>query len=72
MTMIRSQRETVVFSTNSKRRTFLPAGSYEVITEEELMEGLSFPYLPESDTLIDLDKHRGMAAVVIANQIRVY
>lgn len=47
MTMTRSRRETVVikhpFRIASVER-LLPAGSYEVITDEELIEGLLFPY----------------------------
>src|SRR5439155_6496723 len=49
MTMTRSRRETVEFEHPFRITSFeriLPAGSYEVITDEELMEGmegLSFP-----------------------------
>lgn len=43
---IRSRRETVVFNSpfwiKSVGRT-LSAGAYEVVTDEELIEGLSFP-----------------------------
>ncbi|RYG56695.1 hypothetical protein EON80_29075 [bacterium] len=43
---IRSRRETIVFRHSflieSIART-LPAGAYEVVTDEELIEGLSFP-----------------------------
>ncbi len=46
MTMTRSRRETVVFKHSfrigSIDRT-LPAGAYEVVTDEEMIEGLSFP-----------------------------
>jgi hypothetical protein len=47
MTMTRSRRETLVFKHPfqiASVERLLPAGSYEVITDEELMEGLSFPY----------------------------
>jgi hypothetical protein len=46
MTMTRSRRETVVFKHPFRIASverLLPAGSYEVITDEESMEGLSFP-----------------------------
>jgi hypothetical protein len=46
MTMTRSRRETVVFKHPFRIASIerlLPAGSYEVITDEESMEGLSFP-----------------------------
>jgi hypothetical protein len=43
---VRSRRETIVFKNafliKSIART-LPAGAYEVVTDEELIEGLSFP-----------------------------
>jgi len=46
MTMTRSRRETVVFKHPFRIASIerlLPAGSYEVITDEESMEGLSLP-----------------------------
>jgi hypothetical protein len=46
MMMTRSRRETVVFNHPFRIASIerlLPAGSYEVITDEESMEGLSFP-----------------------------
>ena len=46
MTMTRSLRETVVFKHPFRIASIerlLPAGSYEVITNEEAIEGLSFP-----------------------------
>jgi hypothetical protein len=46
MTMTRSRRETVVFKHPFRIASverLLPAGSYEVVTDEESMEGLSFP-----------------------------
>src|SRR5207302_3197510 len=46
MTMTRSLRETVVFKHPFRIASIerlLPAGSYEVITDEESIEGLSFP-----------------------------
>jgi hypothetical protein len=46
MTMTRSRRETVLFKHTFRIASverLLPAGSYEIITDEESMEGLSFP-----------------------------
>jgi len=46
MTMTRSRRETVVFQHPFRIASIerlLPAGSYEVITDEESTEGLAFP-----------------------------
>src|SRR6476660_7787225 len=46
MAMTRSRRETVVFKHPFRIASverLLPAGSYEVITDEESMEGLAFP-----------------------------
>ena len=46
MTAVRSRRETVVFKYPFRIASIerlLPAGSYEVITDEELMEGSSMP-----------------------------
>jgi hypothetical protein len=46
MTMTRSRRETVLFQHPFRIASverLLPAGSYEVITDEKSMEGLSFP-----------------------------
>ncbi|MGY3586055.1 hypothetical protein ACVIGB_004886 [Bradyrhizobium sp. USDA 4341] len=46
MTMTRSRRETVLFKHPFRIASverLLPAGSYEVVTDEESMEGLSFP-----------------------------
>ena len=46
MTMTRSRRETVVFKHPFRIASIermLPAGAYEVVTDEEMIEGLSFP-----------------------------
>jgi hypothetical protein len=43
---IRSRRETVHFKHSFRIRgvdRMLPAGAYEVITDEEMIEGISFP-----------------------------
>jgi hypothetical protein len=55
MTMTRSRRETVVFKHPFRIASIerlLPAGSYEVITDEESMEGLSFPYIRRVATMM--------------------
>lgn len=46
MTMTRSRRETIVFKHPFRIASIerqLPAGAYEVVTDEEMIEGLSFP-----------------------------
>jgi hypothetical protein len=46
VTATRSRRETVIFKHPFRIGDFersLPAGSYEVVTDEEMIEGLSFP-----------------------------
>ena len=52
---IRSRRETVTFKHPFRIRgidRLLPAGSYEVITDEEMIEGLSFASLRRVATMI--------------------
>jgi hypothetical protein len=44
--LTRTHRETVIFKSSFSLEgigRLLPAGSYEVVTNEELIEGLSFP-----------------------------
>ncbi len=44
--LTRTHRETVIFKSSFSLEgigRLLPAGSYEVVTDEELIEGLSFP-----------------------------
>ena len=44
--LTRTRRETVMFNSPfvlERSGRLLPAGSYEVVTDEELIEGLSFP-----------------------------
>jgi hypothetical protein len=44
--VIRSHTETLVFDTPFRLKgldRLLPAGSYDVLTDEEMIEGLSFP-----------------------------
>jgi hypothetical protein len=52
---IRSRRETVTFKHPFRIRgvdRFLPAGAYEVITDEETIEGLSFAAFRRIATMI--------------------
>jgi hypothetical protein len=52
---IRSRREVVTFKHTFQIRGIdrqLPAGEYEVITDEEMIEGLSFPCFRRVATLI--------------------
>ena len=52
---IRSRREIVTFKHPFQIRgidRLLPAGSYEVITDEEMIEGLSFPCYRRVATMI--------------------
>jgi hypothetical protein len=51
----RSRRETVTFQHPFRIRgidRLLPAGAYEVITDEEMIEGLSFPAFRRIATMI--------------------
>ena len=51
----RTQRKTVVFSRPFLLKGIdrvLPSGSYEVVTDEELIEGLSFPVYHRISTMI--------------------
>ena len=51
----RSRRETITFQHPFRIRGIdhlLPAGAYEVITDEEMIEGLSFPVFRRVATMI--------------------
>jgi len=53
--VIRTQRKTVVFSHPFRVKgvdRVLPPGHYEVVTDEELIEGLSFPVYHRVSTAI--------------------
>ena len=53
--MTRSRRETVTFNHPFRIKGIdrqLPAGGYEVVTDEELIEGLSFPCFRRVATMI--------------------
>lgn len=54
MTM-RTRRETVIFKHPARIKgieRLLPAGAYEVVTDEEMIEGLSFPCFRRVATMI--------------------
>ena len=51
----RSRRETIIFQHPFRIKgidRLLPAGAYEVITDEEMIEGLSFPAFRRIATMI--------------------
>jgi hypothetical protein len=53
----RTRRETIVFHRPFRLRGIdreLPAGAYDVVTDEELIEGLSFPVFRRVATMITL------------------
>ena len=52
---VRSRRETITFQHPFRLRgvdRLLPSGAYEVITDEEMIEGLSFPAFRRVATMI--------------------
>jgi len=66
---IRSRRETVVFRHPFQIRgvdRVLPAGSYEVITDEEMIEGLSFAAFRRVATMIEVPAETGRAIELIS------
>jgi hypothetical protein len=66
---LRSRRETVTFKHPFRLRgvdRLLPAGSYEVITDEEMIEGLSFAAFRRVATMIEVRAETGMALEMIS------
>jgi len=66
---IRSRRETVTFKHPFRIRgvdRVLPPGSYEVITDDELIEGLSFAAFRRVATLIEVPAEVGRAMELIS------
>ena len=66
---IRSRRETVTFRHPFRIRgvdRVLPAGSYEVITGEEAIEGLSFAAFRRVATMIEVPAEVGRAIELIS------
>jgi hypothetical protein len=69
--IFRSRRETVTFKHPFRIRgldRLLPAGAYEVVTDEETIEGLSFQSFRRVATLIKVpvEGRRGLAMEVIS------
>ncbi len=55
MTATRSRRETIVFKHPFRMASIerlLPAGAYEIVTDEEMIEGLSFPVFRRVATMM--------------------
>ena len=66
---IRSRRETVTFKHPFRIRgidRLLPAGSYKVITDEEMIEGLSFAAFRRVATMIIIPAETGRAVEMIS------
>ena len=65
----RTRRETVTFSRAFRIKGIdraLPAGAYEVITDEEMIEGLSFASFRRVATMIMVPAPRGSAMEMIS------
>ena len=68
MTM-RSRRETITFKHPFRIKgidRLLPAGAYEVITDEEMIEGLSFAVFRRVATMIMVPAPRGSAMEMLS------
>ena len=68
---IRSRRETIIFKHPFRIRgidRLLPAGAYEVVTDEETIEGLSFEVFRRIATMIKVpaEGSRGLAMEVVS------
>jgi hypothetical protein len=66
---IRLRRETVTFKHPFRIRgidRLLPAGSYQVITDEEMIEGLSFAAFRRVATMISIPAETGRAIEMIS------
>ena len=67
---LRTRRETIVFTHPFRLRGLdreLPAGPYDVVTDEELIEGLSFPVFRRVATMITVPcapPHRGAVEMI--------
>jgi hypothetical protein len=64
----RSRRETVTFKQPFRMagvERLLPAGAYEVVTDEEMIEGLSFPVFRRVATLMMVPAPHGSAMEMI-------
>jgi hypothetical protein len=66
---VRSRRETVTFKHAFQIRgvdRLLPAGSYEVITDEEMIEGLSFPSYRRVATMVPAAQSHGSSMEMLS------
>ncbi len=68
---IRTQRKTVVFSHPFRLKgvdRVLPPGDYEVVTDEELIEGLSFPVYHRVSTaiIVPAQSHQSSSVEMVA------
>jgi hypothetical protein len=66
---IRSRRETIIFKHPFRIKgvdRLLPAGGYEVITDEEMIEGLSFAVFRRVATMIMVPAPRGSAMEMLS------
>ena len=66
---VRSRRETIVFKHPFRLKGIdrqLPAGPYEVVTDEEMIEGLSFPCYRRVATLIMVPGEQRHATEMVA------
>jgi hypothetical protein len=66
---IRSRRETISFKQSFRIKgidRLLPAGAYEVITDEEMIEGLSFAVFRRVATMIMVPAPRGSAMEMLS------
>jgi len=66
----RTQRTTVVFSNPFRLKgvdRVLPPGAYEVVTDEELIEGLSFPVYHRVSTaiMVPAQSHRASSVEMV-------
>jgi hypothetical protein len=65
----RSRRETITFQHPFRIRgidRLLPPGAYEVITDEEMIEGLSFPVFRRVATMIMVPAAAGSAMEMVS------
>jgi hypothetical protein len=63
---MRTTRKTVIFSNPFSLEgvgRVLPAGNYEVVTDEELIEGLSFPVYRRVATMMLVPTQSGLGSV---------
>ena len=66
-----TQRKSVVFSRPFRLKggdKFLPPGDYEVVTDEELIEGLSFPVFHRVSTaiIVPAQSHQASSVEMVA------